>query len=361
MFVHAADIHLGITRYPKIDPLTGLNLRSQDFLGGFNELCDFVIDTRPDLFLLCGDLFDRVNPTNYMRRQVQQRFQELSQLAIDTIVISGNHETPRTKGVSNPLVLYKNMDHIHIILAPCQKDIGNYHIRAVPYTAHPQSYMDKPVSGKENILMMHTTIEGARVGSERFMCFDEEAVKRSEVPPYDYAALGHIHKSQMLSRNGTRIVYPGSIERYDFNEIDEKKGFYLVDGDPEFVGVNTRPMISREIMVDSLSGYDITAKSVEILKSEHIENKIVRLEFTGTMDDVERNSINFAEIKETALSAAYFALHDKTAASNYLNIKEEKVVFSPYAELERYLQMTGKYHNEVYELGNAIIHKRLEK
>lgn len=361
MFVHAADLHLGITRYSRIDPETGLNLRGQDFIRAFNELCDYVVETRPDLFLICGDLFDRVNPTNYVRRAVQERFSELSDRAIDTIVIPGNHETPRSKGVSNPLILYRDMPHISIVLTPSVIERGPYTVKAVPFTGSPQPYLSPPDARGTRLLMMHASLEGASLGSERYMCFDEDAIKKTELPSYDYVAMGHIHKAQVLHRDAMPIVYPGSIERYDFNEVGEHKGFFVVDDEPEFVEVGTRPMLSRTLCVDGLTGYEITEHSNELIDAMDVADKIARIEFTGTMDEAERNSINFAEIKQHAGDAAYFTINDKTVVSDYLNVKGERIVFSPYAELERYLKMTDNYADAVYELGSRIIQERLER
>ena len=48
-------------------------------------------------------------------------------------------------------------------------------------------------------------------------------------PAFDYAALGHVHKFQDLNPDGTPpIVYSGSIERVDFGEEREDKGFCVV-------------------------------------------------------------------------------------------------------------------------------------
>jgi DNA repair exonuclease SbcCD nuclease subunit len=359
MFVHAADAHLGIARYSRSDPQTGINLRSLDFLYSFNNLCDRVLQLEPEVFLLCGDVFDRVNPTNYMRRAVQERFMELSAASIDTVVISGNHETPRSKGVSNPLVLYKNIEHVHIILEPKELSIGGYWINAVPFTAHPQNYLSRPNSDDYSILMLHTTIEGARVGSERYMCFEEGSLKRSTIPEYDYAALGHIHKAQELSTADTKIIYPGSLERYDFNEIDEKKGFYVVDNEPRFIELPTRPMISVPVEVEGLTGYEITERSIDIIEGLETLGSILRLEILGKMDEVERNTINYAKINESALGAMHFSIVDRSISNDQHRIREEMLIFSPYAELERYLRMVDAYTDELYELGCRMIEGRI--
>ena len=51
-------------------------------------------------------------------------------------------------------------------------------------------------------------------------------------PAFDYIALGHIHKHQVLSDNPP-VVYAGSLERLDFGEEEDEKGFYLVEIETE--------------------------------------------------------------------------------------------------------------------------------
>jgi exonuclease SbcD len=71
---------------------------------------------------------------------------------------------------------------------------------------------------------------------------------------WDYVALGHIHKHQNLGDGYPAIVYPGSLERIDFGEEKEAKGFCWVELEKgnttwQFVPVKARPFLTINIDV----------------------------------------------------------------------------------------------------------------
>jgi exonuclease SbcD len=60
----------------------------------------------------------------------------------------------------------------------------------------------------------------------------DASVPRSELanPAWRYVAMGHIHKHQSLNRDlQPPIIYSGSIERIDFGEEHEEKGFVVAE------------------------------------------------------------------------------------------------------------------------------------
>lgn len=76
------------------------------------------------------------------------------------------------------------------------------------------------------------------------------------IQPFDYVALGHLHRYQDLNPNGyPAIVYSGSIERVDFGERKEAKGFCLVNVERnntthQFIEGPMRPFIQIEVKLD---------------------------------------------------------------------------------------------------------------
>ncbi len=83
------------------------------------------------------------------------------------------------------------------------------------------------------ILIGHFSVNEASHGSEQnIMIGRDAALPRSVLadPAWRYVALGHIHKHQSL--NGDHqppVLYTGSIERIDFGEEHEPKGFVVAE------------------------------------------------------------------------------------------------------------------------------------
>lgn len=80
------------------------------------------------------------------------------------------------------------------------------------------------------VLASHLTVStGIFSGSEKRAIYGNDPVllpSQLAIPPFDYVALGHLHRYQNLNQKGyPAIVYSGSVERVDFGERREDKGF----------------------------------------------------------------------------------------------------------------------------------------
>ena len=84
------------------------------------------------------------------------------------------------------------------------------------------------------VLAAHATASTATIGHERSMMMGNDYLllpSALQPHPVDYAALGHIHRHQLIA-DYPPVVYAGSIHRVDFSEEDDPKGFCVVDIDP---------------------------------------------------------------------------------------------------------------------------------
>jgi exonuclease SbcD len=172
-----------------------------------------------------------------------------------------------------------------------------------------ESTLEKANSSLPLILTAHASIVGADYGSERLVMLGQDmALGKNFVtdPRLDYVALGHIHKHQCLN-DQPPVVYSGSIERIDFGEAREKKGYVIAEvgkGHTEwrFVPLQTRPFLDIPIAINQVDGFmdylmsrlpatDTVAGAICRLRLEYahendplLDEQAIRDHFAGAFD-----------------------------------------------------------------------------
>ena len=84
--VHLADLHLGFRQYQR-QTANGLNQREADVASAFRKAIDAVIELRPDIILIAGDVFHAVRPTNPAILSAYTHFARLVQMLPDPAVL----------------------------------------------------------------------------------------------------------------------------------------------------------------------------------------------------------------------------------------------------------------------------------
>ncbi len=266
--IHFADLHLGVENYGRIDPATGLSSRLNDFLSALDELVDYALGNRVDLVLFCGDAYKTREPSQTQQREFARRINRLANADIPVFLLTGNHDMPNaswratateifdTLAVKNIYVASRPGIYViatasgavQIVALPWlrrsallrREDLKNLNLEQINHKM--QEALTQTISSQAAnldpslpaILSAHVWVTGARVGSESLMAIGQEPallLGNVALPAFDYVALGHIHKRQVLSENPP-VVYSGSLERVDFGEESEEKGFYVVDIEP---------------------------------------------------------------------------------------------------------------------------------
>jgi exonuclease SbcD len=166
-------------------------------------------------------------------------------------------------------------------------------------------------------------------------------------PAFDYVALGHVHRHQHLSEKPP-VLYAGSLERFDFGDEDQDKGFYVVDIELkgkerhvtyEFQKVNARRFVTVKVDIDS-GDIDPTATVLKTIAQHQtkIENAVVRVQLSlpGAVETLLRD----AEINKALKVAHYVTIAKEVRQESRLRLGQwTSQELTPVEALRKYLEM----------------------
>jgi len=322
--LHFADVHIGMENYGKTDPETGLSSRVVDFLHRMDEMAEYARDNEVDLVIFAGDAFKTRSPNPTYQREFAWRVRDLAELA-PVVLLVGNHDLPPNALKASSVEIYDTLAVPNVIVAHeyevnrIETKRGPVLVGTAPYPIRARLMQEIQTSGlnireidekleealtailsnmaakadeldPENaiprLLTGHFTVRGAILGSERSVMLGRDVqISLGLVADsrWDYVALGHIHKHQNLTQNQDDVppvVYSGSIERIDFGEEGDNKGFCWVEVqrghvDWLYVRLQARPMVT--LRKDCKQDATPTRTIVELIRKHNLQNAIVRL------------------------------------------------------------------------------------
>lgn len=382
-FIHTADIHFGMENYGKIDQKTGIHTRLLDFERALNACIDVALEKKVDFFLFAGDAYKTPRPTQTQQQLLMGCFLRLYRAGIPVVIVVGNHDHPLSFGKANALELFGQLpiEGFHVISKPetiiLPTKNGPIQIVGIPWPTRgalsmgeshgAQSateitgYISKALAqiikqSAQNldpkipsVLSAHITVSnGIFSGSEKRAIYGTDPYlmpSQLAIAPFDYVALGHLHRYQNLNPNGyPAVVYSGSIERIDFGERKEDKGFCLVtikekgNTTHEFIPVPTRPFLQIEVhisndpqqtqqILDALKKYDITDAVIKIIyhlppgKKDLVDLKTIQLACKSAMHIVGIIPIRPIEQRERRLGSTKVEMDLKTLLHTYFDTK----------------------------------------
>jgi exonuclease SbcD len=387
--LHLADIHLGMENYGRIDQATGLSTRLGDFLKSLNQAIDWALNNDVHLVLIAGDIFKNRDPTPTVQREFAKCIRRLSAADLPTFIIVGNHDIPNAwqrahsveiySALAVPQVTIAHKPGLHVI----DTRAGKVQIVALPWLSRsyvmshseyrnldPEALNRETVTLIENfideqaskldpalpaMLVAHASVQGAVFSSERDIMLGSDVVLPKSVvanPAFDYVAMGHIHKYQVLSHGKPPIVYPGSLERIDFGEERDKKGFVSVEitgtGESEvretthtFHEVDARRFLTIRVNADCDFPTDEVLRRIEERTGE-IQDAIVRLVIETTPDYVR--DLRQDDIRRALYAAhpAYMSVVTNVARGHRALLGDQGIAqMTPEQALRVYLQNRG--------------------
>jgi DNA repair exonuclease SbcCD nuclease subunit len=270
-----------------------------------------------------GDVFFRAKVPQLIVDMVYSDLFEFAGEGIPLLIVPGNHERSIL-----PTSLFLEHPNIHIFDQPktftfkvedAQLAFSGFPCRRKDVRGRFSSLLQETGWGQYNdscqLLCLHQTVEGARVGPSGYTFRRGDDVIPREALPSDAAAVlsGHIHRQQVLGvhRAGEncspRVIYPGSIERTSFAERDERKGFYDItftqeqNADWQIEKLDFQELPARP-MVDLILGKSLaTSGVVEFIQVESRKmepDSIVRLRCEDEIDPAVKKSVTSSLLRE---------------------------------------------------------------
>jgi len=309
--IHTGDLHIGVQNYGRMDSATGYHTRLKDFLSTLDKLVDYAVSNETDAVLICGDVFKNREPDVTQQREFAKRIKRLADSGVFVYIIVGNHDLHNAAGKATSVEIYDVLDMPGVtVRRKPEIDVirtkrGSLQVIALPYLS-PSNLSVEGTTIEEisldirnkigkmlealvarmdrtlpTVVMSHFSLIGAAPGSEKSILMGREImlpVSFFNRPEFDYVAFGHIHKHQVLWEEPP-VVYCGSLDRVDFNEEKEEKGFvevFLRRGEAqfEFVPLDTRPF--KTLYIDAREG-DPYEKALEAVEREDLKEAIVKL------------------------------------------------------------------------------------
>ena len=392
--LHFADAHIDMANYGRHDPQSGLPLRVIDFLKSLDTIVDTAIQERVDLVLFAGDAYKDRNPAPTFQREWGRRIIRLSRAGIPTLLLVGNHDLSPAVGRAHAIEEFTTLEvpHVHVLdrptfLKPDELEGVGLQILALPWVsragliaqlglraAEPgkifeeletrltelvQSWLEVADPSLPTVLTAHASVQGARYGGERTVMLGNDLVLPGSLvrdPRLDYVALGHIHKPQDLNENAhPPVIYPGSIERVDFGEVNDEKFFIVADiqrGQTQvewrkLTGI--RPFIDREVVLESKENINERLQKA-LPAQEKLKDAIVRLtmEYPHGWEDL----IDDAALREYCSNAFEFHLVKRPQIEGRVRLPGDQSVgsLSPLELLDIYWRASHIDQAEADEL-----------
>ncbi len=269
LIVHAADLHLdspllGLEAYDGC-PRDALRRATRRALAA---LVDTAMAEHASLLLLAGDVFDGAWRDYSTGLCFVREMSRLREAGIPVVMLRGNHDA------ESQIARYLRMpDNVRELPTGSPSSID---FEGLGVSVHGQGYARRdvredltrnyppPRGSMFNVGLLHTALEGRR-GHETYAPTTVELL--SELG-YDYWALGHVHRHEVVSR-APFIVYPGNLQGRHIRETGKKGCVLLTVEAGKVTGLEHRALdVVRWADVEVVLGEDDTAASA-LDKAQH--------------------------------------------------------------------------------------------
>ncbi|WP_027398613.1 exonuclease SbcCD subunit D [Anaerovorax odorimutans] len=266
-FLHISDLHLGkrVYEFSMID--------DQKYI--LDSIIGIIVSEKPEAVIIAGDIYDKAVPSAEAVELFDNFITELSAFDCSIFIISGNHDSGERLNYGSRImskrriyisgsfdgnlkkeVISDKWGDVHIYMMPFLKPsmvrhyFKNHEILTYEDAIRAILENEKINGDNRNILIAHQFVTGSGIipetcDSEMVNVGGVDNVDVSLFDSFDYVALGHLHGPQKMARDTIR--YSGSILKYSFSEVHQKKSATIIEmGSKQDINIRTIPLKSRK-------------------------------------------------------------------------------------------------------------------
>ncbi|EAE6034654.1 exonuclease SbcCD subunit D [Listeria monocytogenes] len=263
-FLHMADLHLD-------SPFIGLSTLPQPLFSAIQEstfqslerITTVAIKEAVDFVLIAGDIYDSEDQSVRAQARFAKEMKRLEAANIPVFMIHGNHDFIEKH--KEKLALPSN---VHVFSE--QVEVMSYKtVTGVSVNIYGFSYNERHIRSSRvgeykiqgdadfHIALLHGSEVSSSEEHDVYAPFRVQEISRKG---FDYWALGHIHKRQLLAESPS-IYYPGNIQGRNRKESGEKGASIITLSEAsttiDFIG--TSPIIWEEAVITLPENSEINA------------------------------------------------------------------------------------------------------
>lgn len=233
------------------------------------QLYKAIEEKKPDVIIIAGDLYDRSIPPVQAVELLNDALRKIvKDLNTKVIALAGNHDSNERIGFASSLLYDSGLYMVGSLKNKIEKitledESGKVNFYPIPYADVPyvrdlfedeniKTYdlaMERIVSeihkdfndGERNIAIAHGYV--TQIKDDDYQLLEEsdsekplsiggtDYINSKHFEKFNYTALGHLHGPQKVGCD--KIRYSGSLMKYSFSEVNQRKGITIVDLDKD--------------------------------------------------------------------------------------------------------------------------------
>jgi DNA repair protein SbcD/Mre11 len=256
-FIHTADLHLDT-------PFKGLSNENPELatrlknatLKTFHRIVELCISEQVDFLLISGDIFDGEMQSLAAQLRLAEELKKLYAAGIPAYIVTGNHD-PLVSWISElkmPVGVFR-FDAQQVKKERFEKQ-GNptvdiygisFETRSVEMNLAKEFVIQEP-RADFSIALLHGSI-----GSSQHYPYAPFSMDDIRNKGFDYWALGHVHKKEIIHPAYPAVVYPGNPQGRDFGETGARGCFKVTlstSKAPDIVFIPTQTIRFEEITLN---------------------------------------------------------------------------------------------------------------